>query len=49
MSLWAGQGRATALREAMRAFRKLRPHPHFWAPFIVVGRDTPLRALGPHP
>jgi hypothetical protein len=46
-NLLAGQGRATALREAMRTLRLTHPHPHDWAPFIAVGRDTPLRALAP--
>jgi CHAT domain-containing protein/Tfp pilus assembly protein PilF len=46
--LLAGQGRTTALRQAMLALRQKRPHPHFWAPFIAVGRDTPLRERGPH-
>jgi CHAT domain-containing protein/Tfp pilus assembly protein PilF len=46
-NLLAGQGRATALREAMRALRTTQPHPHFWAPFIALGRDAPLRALSP--
>ncbi|WP_224372616.1 CHAT domain-containing tetratricopeptide repeat protein [Hyalangium versicolor] len=44
-NLLEGQGRAAALREAMRALRHSQPHPHYWAPFIVVGRDAPLRAL----
>jgi CHAT domain-containing protein/tetratricopeptide (TPR) repeat protein len=44
-NLLAGQGRATALREAMRALRQTHPHPHYWAPFIALGRDAPLRAL----
>ena len=43
--LLAGQGRATALREAMRELRRTHPHPHYWAPFIAMGRDAPLRAL----
>jgi CHAT domain-containing protein len=43
--LLAGQGRATALREAMRELRRTQPHPHYWAPFIAMGRDTPLRLL----
>ncbi|RKH35747.1 CHAT domain-containing protein [Corallococcus praedator] len=43
--LLSGQGRATALREAMRSFRRTWPHPHYWAPFITVGSDAPLRAL----
>jgi CHAT domain-containing protein/Tfp pilus assembly protein PilF len=46
-NLLAGQGRASALREAMRALRQTHPHPHDWAPFVVLGRDTPLRSLGP--
>nr|WP_246357104.1 CHAT domain-containing protein [Pyxidicoccus fallax] len=40
--LLAGQGRATALRESMRELRQTQPHPHYWAPFIAMGRDTPL-------
>ncbi|HYI00656.1 CHAT domain-containing tetratricopeptide repeat protein [Hyalangium sp.] len=48
-NLLAGQGRATALREAMRSLRATQPHPHYWAPFIVLGRDAPLRALTPTP
>ncbi len=44
-NLLAGQGRATALREAMRALRATQPHPHYWAPFIALGRDAPLRSL----
>ncbi len=41
-NLLAGQSRATALRQAMRALRTTHPHPHYWAPFIVLGRDAPL-------
>ncbi len=48
-NLLAGQGRAAALREAMRSFRQREPHPHYWAPFIAVGRDAPLLALTPLP
>ncbi len=48
-NLLAGQGRATALREAMRALRQTLPHPHYWAPFIALGSDAPLRALAPGP
>jgi CHAT domain-containing protein/Tfp pilus assembly protein PilF len=48
-NLLAGQGRAPALREAMRTLRQTRPHPHYWAPFIVLGQDTPLRSLAPEP
>jgi CHAT domain-containing protein len=46
-NLMAGQGRATALRDAMRTLRQKQPHPHFWAPFIAIGRDGPLRDLRP--
>ncbi|WP_444547782.1 CHAT domain-containing protein [Stigmatella ashevillensis] len=48
-NLLAGQGRASALREAMRSLRASRPHPHDWAPFIALGSDAPLRALTPIP
>ncbi|HEX8822774.1 MAG TPA: CHAT domain-containing protein, partial [Archangium sp.] len=48
-NLLAGQGRAAALREAMRALRRTQPHPHYWAPFIVLGQDAPLRGLTPNP
>jgi CHAT domain-containing protein/Tfp pilus assembly protein PilF len=41
--LLEGQGRATALREAMRELRQTQPHPHYWAPFLAMGRDSPLR------
>jgi hypothetical protein len=47
--LLAGQGRATALREAMRSLRAKEPHPYYWAPFIALGRDAPLRNLLPTP
>ncbi|WP_224249674.1 CHAT domain-containing tetratricopeptide repeat protein [Hyalangium gracile] len=46
-NLLAGQGRITALREAMRTLRRKHPHPYFWAPFIAIGQDTPLRGLTP--
>jgi CHAT domain-containing protein len=46
-NLLAGQGRASALREAMRSLRTSRPHPHDWAPFIALGSDAPLRAITP--
>ncbi len=44
--LLQGQGRGSALHEAMRLMRQSDSHPHYWAPFIVVGRDAPLRGLG---
>ncbi len=38
-SAWrAGMTRSTALREAQRAVRARRPHPSFWAPFILGAR-----------
>jgi CHAT domain-containing protein/Tfp pilus assembly protein PilF len=48
-NLLAGQGRASALREAMRSLRVSKPHPHYWAPFIALGSDAPLRAITPSP
>ncbi|KFE63467.1 CHAT domain-containing tetratricopeptide repeat protein [Hyalangium minutum] len=47
--LLAGEDRSAALREAMREFRQKHPHPHFWAPFISLGRDAPLQGLAPSP
>jgi CHAT domain-containing protein len=46
-NLLAGQGRASALREAMRSLRATKPEPHYWAPFIALGRDAPLRWRAP--
>jgi CHAT domain-containing protein len=40
--LLEGQGRCSALHAAMRLVRRSHPHPHNWAPFIALGRDTPL-------
>lgn len=37
-----GKPRVTALQEAMRELRKKKPHPYYWAPFIVLGHDGPL-------
>ncbi|SEU36200.1 CHAT domain-containing protein [Stigmatella erecta] len=45
--LLAGQGRASAMREAMQEMRATHPHPHAWAPFIALGSDAPLRAISP--
>ncbi|HZI03925.1 MAG TPA: CHAT domain-containing protein, partial [Archangium sp.] len=44
-NLLAGQGRAAALREAMKALREKQPHPYHWAPFIAIGQDAPLRGM----
>jgi CHAT domain-containing protein/Tfp pilus assembly protein PilF len=46
-NLLAGQGRAEALRAAMQALRQKHPHPYFWAPFILIGKDAPLQGLAP--
>ncbi|SEL79836.1 CHAT domain-containing protein [Stigmatella aurantiaca] len=46
-NLLAGQGRASALRTAMLSLRSTHPHPHAWAPFIVLGSDAPLRSITP--
>ncbi|WNG31878.1 tetratricopeptide repeat protein [Cystobacter fuscus] len=46
-NLLQGQGRASALREAMRSLRASHPHPFYWAPFIALGSDAPLRAITP--
>jgi CHAT domain-containing protein len=48
-NLLVGQGRASALSEAMRSLRASRPHPHDWAPFIALGSNAPLRAILPTP
>ncbi len=48
-SLLDGKGRAAALRQAMLSLREKQPHPYAWAPFIALGRDTPLRPLAPVP
>jgi CHAT domain-containing protein/Tfp pilus assembly protein PilF len=47
--LLKGEGRASAMREAMRSLRATQPHPHYWAPFIALGESGPLRALEPRP
>ncbi|WP_309243072.1 CHAT domain-containing tetratricopeptide repeat protein [Hyalangium versicolor] len=46
-NLLAGQGRAAALRAAMRTLRQRHPHPYFWASFIAMGQDTPLQGVTP--
>ncbi|HLL53000.1 MAG TPA: CHAT domain-containing tetratricopeptide repeat protein [Myxococcaceae bacterium] len=48
-NLRRGQGRVSALRNAMREIRKTHPSPFFWAPFVASGRDTPLRGVAPAP
>lgn len=40
--LWAGAGRAAAMQKAAREMRQKRPHPYYWASFLVIGRSEPL-------
>ena len=35
--------RVQALSDAMKTIRTSHPHPYYWAPFIAMGRDEPLR------
>jgi CHAT domain-containing protein len=37
------KGRVGAMEEAIEEMKQRRPHPYYWAPFIVIGRDGPLR------
>jgi CHAT domain-containing protein/Tfp pilus assembly protein PilF len=46
--LLAGEGRTSALRDAMRELRQKKPHPYYWAPFITIGQDAPLQGVVPH-
>lgn len=43
--LLRGLGRAAALQGAERAVRARRPHPYYWAPFVLFGRSDALRGL----
>jgi CHAT domain-containing protein len=36
----AGQDKGIALQLAMRELRESRPHPYYWAPFVLVGRGA---------
>jgi CHAT domain-containing protein len=47
--LLAGKGRVTALREAMLALREQKPHPSYWATFIALGSNAPLRGFTAQP
>lgn len=40
------RSRLLALEEAMQAVRKIYDHPYYWAPFLLIGQDGPLRS--PH-
>ena len=35
-----GKTKATALREAMLTVKEDRPHPYFWAPFVLSGKSV---------
>ena len=35
-----GKTKATSLREAMLAVKEDRPHPYFWAPFVLSGKSV---------
>jgi CHAT domain-containing protein len=43
-ALWAGRGRGEALRQASLEVRNARPHPYYWAPFVLVGQSGALAA-----
>jgi CHAT domain-containing protein len=40
------KGRVEAMEVAMQEMKRRRPHPYYWAPFIVIGQDGPLRLAG---
>jgi CHAT domain-containing protein len=37
--------RVGAMEEAMQEIKRRHSHPYYWAPFIVIGQDGPLRGL----
>ena len=37
------RGRLQAMQEAMQEMRKKYKHPYYWAPFLVIGADGPVR------
>lgn len=41
--LQQGGGRLEAMEQAMKEVRSTHAHPFYWAPFIVLGQDGPLR------
>lgn len=41
-ALATGSTKAQALREAKLAQQKVTPHPFYWAPFTLTGKDSPL-------
>jgi CHAT domain-containing protein len=40
------KGRLEGMQEAMKEMRAKYPHPYYWAPFLVIGNDGPLRPPG---
>jgi CHAT domain-containing protein len=43
--LLEGAGRADAVHQVMAEMRQQRRHPYYWAGFILIGRQEPLREL----
>lgn len=43
-----GRPRISALRDAMLEVKGCKKHPHYWAPFIAIGRDAPLSLAAHH-
>jgi tetratricopeptide (TPR) repeat protein len=37
------KGRLQGMQEAMKEMREKYKHPYYWAPFLVIGSDGPLR------
>jgi len=37
------KGRLEGMQEAMKEMRNQYKHPYYWAPFLVIGSDGPLR------
>jgi CHAT domain-containing protein len=44
-NLLAGAGRVEALRQAAQKIRKAHPEPRYWAPFIAIGQNGPLKGI----
>lgn len=42
-----GHPRVKAMQEAMQEMRKKQPHPYYWAPFLVLGKDAPFTQSAP--
>ena len=38
--LRSGLTKGTALREALLRAKESKPHPYYWAPFILMGKST---------